>query len=179
LEKEGTHVLLVCTDDDGTLKVRSTGELSIAIVEEDGKTKVDVVNKATGTVVNLDEENYIKWITDGEDLRPTECEVNPNSLELTVGDTKQLSATVIPIQCIQSVIWSSSDEEVVTVDDKGLVTAVGVGFALISARPNARLSGSYSKNICQVTINAKTVQAVPITSISDPDNYSNGGSNPF
>jgi hypothetical protein len=24
-----------------------------------------------------------------------------------------------------------------------------------------------------------TVKAVPITSISDPDNYSNGGSNPF
>jgi uncharacterized protein YjdB len=162
LEKEGTHVLLVCTDDDGTLKVRSTGELSIAIVEEDGETKVDVVNKATGTVVDyISGGSVIFTNPDFSVCKPTDCQVNPKTLELTVGDTRQLSATVIPTQCNQSVTWRSSNEKMATVDDKGVVTAVGVGVVLIHVVP---ISNIYTRSDrCIVTINAKTIAVTGVT----------------
>ena len=162
LEKEGTHVLLVCTDDDGTLKVRSTGELSIAIVEEDGKTKVDVVNKATGTVVDyISGGSVIFTNPDFSVCKPTDCQVNPKTLELTVGDTRQLSATVIPTQCNQSVTWRSSNEKMATVDDKGVVTAVAVGVVLIHVVP---ISNIYTRSDrCIVTINAKTIAVTGVT----------------
>ena len=162
LEKEGTHVLLVCTDDDGTLKVRSTGELSITIVEEDGETKVDVVNKATGTVVDCISGGSVIFTNhDFSVCKPTDCQVNPKTLELTVGDTRQLSATVIPTQCNQSVTWRSSNEKMATVDDKGVVTAVGVGVVLIHVVP---ISNIYTRSDrCIVTINAKTIAVTGVT----------------
>ena len=49
-----------------------------------------------------------------------------------IGATQQLTATVLPIDTTESVIWASSDENCVTVED-GLVTCVGVGTATITA----------------------------------------------
>lgn len=52
---------------------------------------------------------------------------------MTVGATQQLSATVLPAEASQTVTWTSSDTSVLSVDSKGLVTAVGNGTATITA----------------------------------------------
>ena len=52
---------------------------------------------------------------------------------LNVGEELELEAKVYPVTLIQSFVWSSSDEEVATVDSKGLVTAVGSGKVEITA----------------------------------------------
>lgn len=49
-----------------------------------------------------------------------------------IGATQQLTATVLPADTTESVIWISSDENCVTVVD-GLVSCVGVGTATITA----------------------------------------------
>lgn len=47
--------------------------------------------------------------------------------------TLQLTASVAPLTAIDTtVLWSSSDTDVVTVDSNGLVTAVAVGTATIT-----------------------------------------------
>jgi hypothetical protein len=53
--------------------------------------------------------------------------------ELETAETLQLTATITPAGAIdQAVTWSSSDEDVATVDADGLVTAVGPGSATIT-----------------------------------------------
>lgn len=57
-----------------------------------------------------------------------------NTQSMQVGQTLQLTATVWPEDAIDGgVTWTSSNEQVLTVSDNGLVTAVGTGRASISA----------------------------------------------
>ena len=64
----------------------------------------------------------------------TGVSVEPVKLGLEVGGTEQLTATVEPADATnQNVTWTSSDEEVATVDEEGVVTAVAEGEAVITA----------------------------------------------
>lgn len=54
-------------------------------------------------------------------------------ITLKVGESEKLHVTIIPEDADQEVIWSTSDESVVVVDDDGNVTAVGEGTATITA----------------------------------------------
>ena len=51
-------------------------------------------------------------------------------------DTFQLLATVEPIDAVDSspIVWESSDTEVASVDNDGLVTAISEGEAVVTAR---------------------------------------------
>lgn len=51
-----------------------------------------------------------------------------------LGGTTQLGTTVYPLDVQGTVEWSSSDESILTVDQNGLVTAVGAGWASVVAR---------------------------------------------
>lgn len=52
--------------------------------------------------------------------------LNENTLDIVEDDTFQLTATVSPANAHnKNVVWSSSDETILTVDQNGLVTAVG------------------------------------------------------
>ena len=72
----------------------------------------------------------------------TGIKVSPDTLTLTRKDeTAQLTAEVIPSYADNTrVTWKSSDENVVTVDEKGKVTAVGNGTATITV---TSVSGNY------------------------------------
>lgn len=59
--------------------------------------------------------------------------VAPRNVQLSVGETSQLTASVTPAAA-GSVVWSSNDEKVATVDQNGLVTAKGSGSTYVLAR---------------------------------------------
>ena len=60
-------------------------------------------------------------------------------------ETAQLSAEVVPSYADNTrVTWKSSDESVVTVDEKGKVTAVGNGTATITV---TSVSGNYTATV--------------------------------
>lgn len=62
----------------------------------------------------------------------TEIRLNETSLEMTVGDSFQLSASVFPSDAESTeVVWSSSNNAVVSVDDKGTLSAISAGSATI------------------------------------------------
>lgn len=66
-----------------------------------------------------------------------------------VGDEVQLSATVYPTGTEQTVTWSSKDESVAKVSDKGVVTGVGKGTTTITVECGG------VKADCTVYISAK------------------------
>lgn len=76
----------------------------------------------------------------------TGIKVSQDTLMLTKKDeTAQLTAEVIPSYADNTrVTWKSSDESVVTVDEKGKVTAVGNGTATITV---TSVSGNYTATV--------------------------------
>lgn len=80
------------------------------------------------------------------DIGPQGIEIEP--AQISIGQTKQLSYKVYPAS-VQDIAleWSSSDESVATVNEKGEVTGVSDGTVRITATAFSRLS-SY----CMVTV---------------------------
>lgn len=77
--------------------------------------------------------------------------VNPATVKLTSkGQTTQLSASVLPSNAEnKSIVWSTSNVSVATVDNNGVVTAVANGNATITA---TAADGSGKSGSCVVTV---------------------------
>lgn len=106
----------------------------------------------------------IKAYTDKRDTTtPADVKVSritlsaSTGLTLTKGQTQKLTATVAPANATnQAVTWKTSDKNVATVSENGLVTAVGGGDATITCTAK---DGSNVKATCKVTV------TVPISGI--------------
>lgn len=82
-----------------------------------------------------------------------------SGINILAGQTKQLTANVLPANATnKKVIWESSDKEVATVSSNGLVHAVAVGTAEITAYTD----DGYKTAFCRVTVSqdADTVYKV-------------------
>ena len=78
--------------------------------------------------------------------------LNSTNLKLYEGDLAQLTATIKPKDATdQTVVWSSDNPAVATVDQTGLVTALAAGTAKITAAAGGK-SGT-----CSVTVSALAV----------------------
>ena len=75
--------------------------------------------------------------------------LDTKSIELVIGNTKQLTATVAPSNATnKAVTWTSSKEAVATVSQSGQVKAVGAGTATITVKT---ADGGFTA-ICTVTV---------------------------
>lgn len=81
----------------------------------------------------------------------TFIKLNKTSLTITeIGETEQLTASIIPSSVEdKAIIWTSDEESVATVDSTGLVTAIGFGTATITATTS---DGDYHAT-CEVKVN--------------------------
>lgn len=59
--------------------------------------------------------------------------INMESCMIPVGTSIPITATIYPNGSTSGVIWTSSDTNVITIDDKGILRAVGVGVAALTA----------------------------------------------
>lgn len=106
----------------------------------------------------------IKAYTDKRDTTaPADVKVSritlsaSTGLALTKGQTQKLTATVAPANATnKAVTWKTSDKNVATVSENGLVTAVGGGDATITCTAQ---DGSGVKATCKVTV------TVPVSGI--------------
>lgn len=77
-------------------------------------------------------------ITEVDPYNATSITLTPSSLDLYKGNEADLVAKVSPLTASdRTVIWSSSDTEVATVDENGHVVATGAGTATITAAANS------------------------------------------
>ncbi|PLU99926.1 Ig domain-containing protein [Pseudomonas plecoglossicida] len=78
-------------------------------------------------------------------------EVTPATLGLEVGDTGDLEVLVSPSGASQQVTWTSSAPAIASVSDTGLVTALAVGTATITA---TSVADGTKTDTCAVTVTA-------------------------
>lgn len=85
-------------------------------------------------------------------VEATAVQLSQEVLDLTVGDTVRLSAFLVPENAVGPVVvWSSTDEGVASVDEQGLVTALGEGETVILAKSGA-LGASCRVNVSRVQL---------------------------
>lgn len=83
-------------------------------------------------------------------ILPTSINLNTTNVSLQVGETKLLTATVLPSGASQSVIWSVEEgSDVASVNESGLITAKAAGTATI--RATSTVKSSVYKD-CTVTV---------------------------
>ena len=78
--------------------------------------------------------NTIEFIKVMPYVAPTSLTLGDSTLDLLAGDSYTLEATIEPAEATETnVVWTTNDEEVATVKN-GVITAVGVGQATITAK---------------------------------------------
>lgn len=129
----------------------------------------EVVSVDAGTVTALSEGEATVTVNAGEisascrvtvDDGIVEVEsvtLSTHRLELNVGGTSTLEATVNPADAVyEKLTWESSDAAVAKVDDKGLVTALAVGEATI------QVTAGECTDECVVVVSTIPVESVTL-----------------
>ncbi len=91
-----------------------------------------------------------------------EIHLGTNALELIVGDTNQLTYEILPETTKnKTVTWATTDEAVASVDENGLVTALGSGNCEITVTTNNGITDACSVNVKDlIDIQKESVDAV-------------------
>ena len=106
---------------------------SIAVVDNNGTVTAISLGAAIVTVTTTDGELTAAATVTVVPIPVTGVTLNRNTLELDVGETEMLIASVIPINATnQAVMWSSSNASVAAVNNNGVVTALSEGTAAIT-----------------------------------------------
>ena len=91
----------------------------------------------------------------------TSVEINSPTLNIYIGATSYLYASVEPWNATDSSLtWRSEDTSIATVDEYGMVTGMGVGTTNIRATSNDG-SGVYAE--CQVTVTDPTIHVTGVS----------------
>lgn len=115
--------------DKGLIHTIKAGEARITITLKKGsdiKLKLKVIDPTVPTAVTINEGTHAT---------------------LTLGETKQLTATVSPDTAPQAVTWKSNNTVVASVDEYGLVTALTPGQATISAVTGNKLKAELTVKV--------------------------------
>jgi fructan beta-fructosidase len=119
--------------DDSTLEVfANDGEVVLSnLIFPDFTSNGLELFVSKGNVI-LDEGNYYPMRTiwrdeDPSGKKPLRIFLNSSSIDVPVGGTKEILASVIPLSSVQDVKWISSDESVAIVSENGASAANVIG----------------------------------------------------
>lgn len=119
------------------------------------------VNAGTITVKDVSEKPVVPV---------EEVDIDVSTVYLPVGETTQLDVTVTPEEATnKSVTWTSSNEEVATVDEKGVVTALTNGTAKITATSDNGKQDTCTVNVI-IPADAIDLSGIKATSVA-PTKY--------
>ncbi len=135
-------------------------------VEGIAKTANELMGAATyqgiewdfSTIWGVDEGEIYPYLLWEIDINPVvEISFDKTNLLIAMGKTETITATVLPLGATNKRLnWTSSNEAVATVEN-GVVTAVAVGSAVITA---TAADGSGVATTCQVTVTANKDAAI-------------------
>ena len=159
---------------DGTYQVRITNSVGIydnrwanvdyAYLKVNGQMykMTSAVDTVTGqnVLAQLQSSDNVKWdvlnkgviLTFAPGIPVTEVRLNKTATTISQGSQETLTATVLPTNAtFQGVTWSSSNNAVATVNASGVVTAISVGTATITAKSMDPPSASCTVNVIDNT----------------------------
>lgn len=118
-----------------------TSNFSVASVNSYGRVEARGGGEAviTATTVNGKTAECYVYVNSAQ---PTDISVSPTSLSLEIGDTRQLSYSLVPSNAKTTVTWSSTDASVASVSSSGLVSAKSEGSANIRVFTSNGLSAT-------------------------------------
>ena len=148
------------TTDSKSVSWSSSNE-AVATVSEDGTITAKSAGTAVITATSENGKTASCAITVEKKLIPiTEVLIDKSSATLTEGDSTTLTATVLPENTTdrKDISWSSSNNDIATVDTTGHVEAKQAGTVIITATSS---NGKTAE--CTVTVEKKLI---PITEVS-------------
>lgn len=162
---EAELVAMVSPDNATVQEVAWTSsDETVVTISEDGIVKAVGVGKATIAATAKDDSG-IKATYEIEVAAPdnsvTGIALEVEEISLVEGESQTLVVNVAPEDATNKVVeFTSSDENVATVDENGKITAVGVGEATITV---STTDGTKLSDTCKITVSEKIVIASSIT----------------
>ena len=104
------------------------------------------------------DENWGRFSNFQSLMLAEQLSLDKTSLTLYGNESQQLTATVLPAEASQELMWTSSDESVATVSQSGLVSAVAPGQAVITATTTDGTDLSASCNVTVLHVQAESIQ---------------------
>lgn len=151
LEVGMTHMLTTTVEPDGTTDslTWSTSSSSIASVNSSGLVTANRAGTALITVKTTSGQIATCQVTvRNKTVLPTGISIDRTDARMAIGESIQLSATIEPSNTtMKDVAWSSSDPDIVSVNNTGVIKALSSGSAEIRAETE---NGLY--DVCQVKV---------------------------
>ena len=166
-----------------SLEISQTAQLVATVLPENATDKLVTWKSSDESIAKVDANGVVTAVavgetvitattTDGSDLSAS-CKVkiqpkiiaesislNNTEIYLKVAEAASLEASVLPESAAnQTISWSTSDQAVATVNDKGLVTAVSVGEVTITATTT---DGSDLSASCKVIVKSTSLKSITI-----------------
>lgn len=166
-----TEIQLTENTPDGAIRVGSLLDLTAKMIPENTSDRSVVWTSSNSRVIKVDAAGILEAVgvgiadvtakhksgmsaTISITVQPTPVEKillasdHDRNTEFVKGNKLTLTATILPENATdKSIKWTSSDETIVTVSDKGVVTAKGMGTAEITAE-----SRDGVKNTMKITV---------------------------
>ena len=160
LELAGSYATSITAPDSITYRQLQHGKIEASVVPADAANRIITFESADPELVSVDNagnmeafrkegtttvtvktkdgkaEKQITVTVSGEPVSATGITLNETELSLFLGASNELIPTFAPEEASYlSAIYESSDEKVATVDENGVVTATGIGSAVITVKP--------------------------------------------
>lgn len=155
--------------DDKTIVWQSSDD-QVAMVDADGIVTAISVGETTITATNTASEQFDSLVVNVETPFVDITAISlGDAVSLLLGGSQQLTADIAPENATQSsVVWSSSNEAVASVDANGLVTTNTIGTATITAtNDTSDVSGSVNVVVSPIFVTQISLGENAILSVTD------------
>lgn len=136
--------------NDSNWTKTTDGSFKVNLTQFSGKKSFSIWAKlVTGTNTYYDQEIYSMNGTKPTEVSVTSVSLNKSTLDIKVGETATLTATINPTNATnKNVTWESDNTQIATVDTAGKITAIKEGTAKITVKTK---DGNYTAT-CIVTV---------------------------